>query len=300
MPLPEDAPDLRSLDLLLSVAELGSLGKAARRHGISQPAVSLRMNELERRLGITILERTASGTTLTGPGSSVVDWSRSVIEAADAFVTGTAALRAETGVRLRVAASLTVADHLVPGWLVSLRQQAPDASINLSVMNSAAVADQVEAGLADLGFVEGPAQRRPRIRSRTVGQDRLAIVVAPGHPWTRRTTPLPVEALARTSLVLREKGSGTRQVLEEALARHGYRVSANLELGSTSAIIGAARRGEGPAVVSSLAVFDDLAGGRLVEVAVEGVSLDRTFRAIWLSGHRPATLARRLIAIAAG
>nr|MDA8343316.1 LysR family transcriptional regulator [Actinomycetota bacterium] len=147
MPLPEDAPDLRSLDLLLSVAELGSLGKAARRHGISQPAVSLRMNELERRLGITILERTASGTTLTGPGSSVVDWSRSVIEAADAFVTGTAALRAETGVRLRVAASLTVADHLVPGWLVSLRQQAPDASINLSVMNSAAVADQVEAGL---------------------------------------------------------------------------------------------------------------------------------------------------------
>jgi len=300
MPLPEDAPDLRSLDLLLSVAELGSLGKAARRHGISQPAVSMRMSELERRLGISILERTASGTKLTGPGSSVVDWSRSVIEAADAFVTGTAALRAETGVRLRVAASLTIADHLVPGWLVSLRQRAPDASINLSVMNSAAVTDQVEAGQADLGFVEGPVQRRPRIRSRTVGHDRLAIVVAPGHPWTRRTTPLPAEELARTSLVLREKGSGTRQVLEEALARHGYRVSANLELGSTSAIIGAARRGEGPAVISSLAVFDDLAGGRLVEVAVEGVSLDRTFRAIWLSGSRPAALARRLITIAAG
>ncbi len=300
MPLPEETPDLRSLDLLMSVAELGSLGKAARRHGISQPAVSLRMSELERRLGITILERSASGTRLTGPGASVVDWSRTVLEAVDAFVTGTAALRAETGARLRVAASLTIADHLVPGWLVSLRQLAPDASINLSVTNSAAVTDHVEAGHADLGFVEGPVQQRPRIRSRTVGHDRLAIVVAPGHPWARRSTPLSVEELARTSLVLREKGSGTRQVLEDALARHGYHVSANLELGSTSAIIGAARRGEGPAVISSLAVFDDLAGGRLVEVAVEGIALDRTFRAIWLSGHRLAALARTLVTIATG
>jgi DNA-binding transcriptional LysR family regulator len=300
MVLPDDTPDLRSLDMLLTVAELGSLGKAARRHGVTQPAVSLRMSQLETLLGVTLLERSPSGTRLTVSGASVVDWSRSVIEATEACVAGTAALRAAAEPRLRVAASLTIADHLVPTWLVALRQVEPEMPISLVVTNSAAVTEHVEEGRADLGFVEGPVQRRAGIRTRVVGHDRLALVVAPGHPWARRAAPVALEELARTSLVLREKGSGTRQVLEEAMSRHGYRIVTDLELGSTSAIIGAARRGEGPAVLSSLAVSDDLVGGRLVEVPIAGILLDRSFRAIWPAGRRLSTHARRLVAIAAG
>lgn len=300
MPLSANAPDLRSLDLLLTIAEVGSFGQAARRHGISQPAVSLRMNQLEGRIGVRLFERTASGARLTPSGSAVADWSRAVIEATEHFMIGAAALRAESEARLRVASSLTIADHLVPGWLVSLRRLAPEPSISLSVMNSAAVSDAIMEGRADLGFIEGPVPRRSPVKSRIVGGDRLVVVVAPDHPWARRRTPLPPKELARTSLILREEGSGTRQVLEEAMLEHGHHIASDLELGSTSAILGAARRGQGPAVISSLAASDDIDARRLIEVVVDGIHLERSFRAIWPIGSQPAGTAKRLIAIASG
>ncbi|MHB1711764.1 MAG: LysR family transcriptional regulator [Acidimicrobiales bacterium] len=300
MPLSADAPDLRSLDLLLTIAEVGSFGQAARRHGISQPAVSSRMSQLERRIGVRLFERTASGARLTPSGSAVAGWSRAVIEATESFMAGTAALRAESEVRLRVASSLTIADHLVPGWLVSLRQLAPEATISLSVMNSASVSDAVMAGRADIGFIEGPVSGHSPVRSQVVGGDRLVVVVSPDHPWARRRTPLPPKELAHTSLILREEGSGTRQVLEEAMREHGYEIASDLELGSTSAILGAARRGQGPAVISSLAVSDDIDARRLVEVVLDGMNLERSFRAIWPFGTLPEAMARRLITIASG
>lgn len=301
MALPDDMPDLRSLDLLLTVAELGSLGQAAQKHGLSQPAVSQRMNQLERLLNITILERTPSGTRLTPSGARVAYWSRSIVEATETFLAGTAALRFESAAhtQLRIAASLTIADHLIPGWLVALRKELPDISISLSVMNSATVVEQVELGEVDLGFVEGSLPRRHGIQTKIVGGDRLALVVAPGHPWTRRHSPLPASELARTALILREKGSGTRQVLEDALANHGYQVVANMELGSTLAIIGAAWRGEGPAVLSSLAVSDDIEHGNLVEIPTSGLALDRAFRAIWPIRKQMSQTAKKLVAIAA-
>lgn len=300
MALPDDFPDLRSLDLLLTIAELGSLGKAAQKHGLSQPAVSQRMNHLERLLKVTLLERSPSGTRLTPSGARVAYWSKAIVEAAENFSVGAAALRVEAAshTQLRIAASLTIADHLIPGWLVALRKDLPDVSISLSVMNSASVVQKIELREVDLGFVEGSLPRRHGIQTKVVSGDRLALVVAPGHPWTRRNSPITVSELARTPLILREKGSGTREVLEDALANHGYQVVANMELGSTVAIIGAAWRGEGPAVLSSLAVSEGIEHGHLVEIPTIGIALDRAFRAIWPVGKQISQSAKRLISIA--
>jgi DNA-binding transcriptional LysR family regulator len=95
--LPPDAPDLVALDLLASVAELGSLGRAARRHGISQPAVSMRMTRLERQLGLAVLERRPSGTRLTADGERVAGWSREVLAATATLLQGVTALREGPG-----------------------------------------------------------------------------------------------------------------------------------------------------------------------------------------------------------
>ena len=124
--LPPSTPDLTTLDLLDSIAESGSLGRAAARHGMSQPAVSMRMSQLERSLGVSLLQRSPAGTRLTPAGERVVALGRRVLGEVQAMMTGVAALVAEEGSHLRVAASLTVAEYLLPGWLSALHRESPE------------------------------------------------------------------------------------------------------------------------------------------------------------------------------
>jgi DNA-binding transcriptional LysR family regulator len=299
MSLPPGTPELRALDLLVSVAETGSLGQAAARHGISQPAASLRIRALERQLRLTLLERGPTGSRLTVAGAAVVDWATPVLTAARAMVSGVAALHADRQGRLRIAASMTIADHRVPGWLIALRARAPETTVALRVGNSSQVADMVQEREADIGFVEGPEAPRG-LRSRVVGEDELVVVVAPGHPWAGRRRPLPLRTLAATALVLREQGSGTRDTAWEFLRRAGEPAAPAAELGSTTAIKAAVAAGEGPAVLSRLAVVEELSGRRLVAVPVEDPALLlRRFRAIWLPETPPTGPAAALLAIAA-
>src|ERR1700760_1284493 len=121
MPLPPRAPDLASLDLLLSVAQAGSLGGAARAHGMSQQAASERIRRLEQLLGVQVLRRSRHGSKLTPAGVLVVDWAAQLTELAAGMEASIAALREERAAHLKVAASLTVAEYLIPRWLVTLR-----------------------------------------------------------------------------------------------------------------------------------------------------------------------------------
>lgn len=296
--LPPTTPDLAALDLLDSIAELGSLGQAAARHAISQPAVSLRMSQLERRLGLTLLMRTPAGTRLTPAGERVVTLSRQVLAEARAMMTGVEALVAAESSHLRVAASLTVAEHLLPGWLAALHRESPDVVLSVEVTNSAKVLDRVREGVADVGFVEGHEHRLPGLASVAVRSDRLVVVVDPRHPWARRQTPLTGTELADTELIVREAGSGTREILMDGLTPFGG-IRSRLELGSSAAILEAARRGEGPAVLSALAVAADVDAGRLVAVATEGIDLTRVLRAVWPETRPLAPLAERLLNLAA-
>lgn len=295
--LPPSTPDLIALDLLDSIAELGSLGQAAARHRMSQPAVSMRMSQLERRLGVSLLVRTPSGTTLTPAGERVAALSRRVLAEARAMMTGIEALVAAESSHLRVAASLTVAEHLLPGWLAALHRESPDVVLSVEVTNSAKVLARVWEGLADVGFVEGHEHRPPGLNTAPVRSDRLVVVVDPAHPWAHRPGPLTGAELARTELIVREAGSGTREILEDGLAPWGG-IRSRLELGSSAAILAAARRGEGPAVLSALAVAADVDAGRLVIVPTDGIDLTRTLRAVWPEDRPLAPLASRLLNLA--
>jgi molybdate transport repressor ModE-like protein len=289
-------PDLGALELLLAVARLGSLGGAARELGISQPAASSRVRSMERQLGVALVDRSPRGSRLTDAGALVTDWARLIVEAAEAFDAGAQALRDRRDSRLRVAASMTIAEYLLPGWLVALRGQRPDTAVSLLAGNSSVVAERLLAGEADLGFVEGVSVPGG-LDSAVIGHDRLIVVTAPGHPWARRRRPLAARELAVTPLILREKGSGTRQVLDAAL---GGLARPLIELSSTTAVKAAAVGGAGPAVLSELALGDELALRRLVRVPVEDVSLARDLKAVWPTGHRPAGPARQLLSLTRG
>lgn len=295
--LPTSTPDLIALDLLDSIAELGSLGQAASRHRMSQPAVSMRMSQLERRLGVVLLQRSPAGTRLTPAGERVAALGRRVLSEAQAMMAGVAAVVAEESSHLRVAASLTVAEHLLPGWLAGLHRESPEVILAVEVTNSAKVLARVRDGRADVGFVEGHETGLEGMTTVVVRSDHLVVVVDPAHPWARRQSPVGGMELAAAELIVREPGSGTREVLEDALGACGG-LRSRLELGSTAAILAAARRGEGPAVLSALAVAADLDTGRLVAVRTEGIPLTRSLRAVWPEAQPLAPLARRLLNVA--
>jgi DNA-binding transcriptional LysR family regulator len=208
MVLPSTTPDLVTLDLLASVAELGSLGQAADRHQMSQPAVSVRMSQMERQLGLTLLQRGPAGTKLTPAGEHVAALARRVLAEAHALMASAGALVAEQGSQLRVAASLTVAEHLLPGWIGALHRESPDVVLTVEVTNSSRVLARVTDGCADVGFVEGDESGLDMMNTVVLRSDRLVVVVDAGHPWSRRPSPVRGWELAGADLIVREPGSG--------------------------------------------------------------------------------------------
>jgi DNA-binding transcriptional LysR family regulator len=300
-------PELASLQMLSVVARTGSLRLAAAELGATQQNLSQRVRTMEAQVGVPLLARGPRGSQLTASGRLIVQWASRVLDAAAELDAGITSLRTDRAGRIRVAASLTVAEHLLPRWMVMLRDQQhragqPSTSVELEAANSRTVCARIAEGAADLGFVEGP--RAPRnLRSRTVGRDELLLVVPGSHPWARRRRPIGAAELAATPLVCRERGSGTRQALTAALAAALPGVpqaEPALELTGTAAVKAAIIAGAGPGALSSLAVADDIALGRLRPLAVTGVDLVRSLRAVWGGGPQPpAGPVRDLVALAA-
>ena len=276
-------PDLDQLRALTSAARAGSMSTAAREVGVSQQAVSARIRAAERILGVAVFERSTQGVALTGAGQLVVTWANGVLDAAAALEAGVSALRAEGSHVVRVAASNTVFECLLPGWAILLRAQRPDVQLQVSPGNSDMVLDLVASGGADLGYVEGPSIPRT-VRSRVVAKDVLVVVVPADHRWASASDGIDSAELARTPLVVREAGSGTRTRLESALPD---RVPAAMVLTSTAAVRDAALALGVPTVLSSLAVRQDLESGRLVAIRVRDLSLPRLLRAVWHPSQRP-------------
>ena len=283
-------PELGALALLVAVADHGGLGAAARQLGVAQPNASRSLARLERSLGLPLLVRRPQGSTLTPAGLAVSGWARTVLAAMDDLQRGAAALAGAPGKRLVVAASQTVAEYLLPGWLAGLRSGGQQAQIDIRVLNSAGVLDGVRSGDLGIGFVETSGTVRG-LHSRTVARDQLVAVVASGHPWARRRRPVTAAELAATPLVVRERGSGTRDVLERALrgalGPEAAIVAPALELPSNAAVRIATLTGTAPAVLSRLAVADAVASGSLRQVDVE-LDLTRAIRAVW-AGPRALT-----------
>jgi DNA-binding transcriptional LysR family regulator len=177
-------PDFESLLLLTLVAELGSLGQAAEQMRISQPAASKRLAMLERRLRLALVDRDSRGSALTTEGKAVCQWSERVLAEVDSLMAGVAALRADRDDDLRVASSMTLAEHFLPRWIGALRQRSPDVRVSLMVTNSEQAAALAAGGQIGMGFIEAPTVP-PGLSSRQVGADRLVVVVAPNHPWVR-------------------------------------------------------------------------------------------------------------------
>jgi DNA-binding transcriptional LysR family regulator len=307
----ETVHDLGALRALREVGRQGSIAAAASVLGVSQQGLSARMRTMERAMGVTLLGRTPSGSHLTEQGRLVVGWAEDVLDAADRLEAGLRSIRSGVSHRLAIAASQTIAEHLVPHWLVELRsvEQAgpgqaadyPPTVVELTVANSTGVLELVRDGKAGIGFIETP-HLPPDLVTEHVRDDELLVVTAPGHPWASRRRPLEPAEIAATPLVMREAGSGTRDTLTDHLAAQDppLRPRIAMELGTSAAVRSAIAAGVGPGVLSRLAVRDDLVLGRLVAVELAGPPLTRQLTAVWKPDDPLPPEGQRLLAVATG
>ena len=305
MPLSARMPELSALEVLSVIARTGSLSAASREVGISQQAVSARLASIESLTGLRLVTRTTRGAQLTPTGEVVAEWADQVLDVAERVDVGLASLRAESRSRLRVVASQTMAERLLPRWLVSLqaaalRRGTAAPEVTLTATDSEGAITAVRDGQADLGFIETRGTL-PGLRSRVVARDELIVVVPPDHKWTRRSAPISVAELRQTPLVSRKSGwrlllGGTEPGVEpgaEPGSVDDQSAAHPLELASAAAVRAAVLAGAGPAVMSRLAVAEDLAHGSLRAIPVAELDLRRDLRAIWIGARTPPAGAAR-------
>jgi molybdate transport repressor ModE-like protein len=291
-------PELSALEVLSAIAQTGSLSAASREVGISQQAVSARLTSIEAQVGVRLVTRTTRGTQLTAAGEVVAEWADQVLDVAQRVDAGLASLRAERRSRLTIAASQTVAEQLLPRWLVALQASAqrrgavaPEVSFHAS--DSEGVIAAVRDGRAELGFIEIRGELHG-LRSRVIGRDELIVVVAPDHKWVKRSAPITVAELRQTPLVSRKSGWHLLLGADEPVDGDQSAPAAHpLELASAAAVRAAVLAGAGPAVMSRLAVGDDLIHGRLRAIPVADLDLRRDIRAIWMGARTPPAGAAR-------
>jgi DNA-binding transcriptional LysR family regulator len=261
---------LEQLRIFVEVAQRQHLTQAAAALHLTPSAVSASVKTLEDRYGTALFHRVGRRIETSEAGRIFLDEARRTLasaRAAEATLTELGELRRGS---LSIHASQTIASYWLPALLVRFRQAYPAIDLRLEVDNTENVAQAVLQGMADLGFVEG-AIDEPALAREVVGNDRMVVVVAPGHPWARGQ-PLEAADLLGAQWILREAGSGTRSAFEAALDAAGIPAGAlrvDIGLPSNEAVRSAVMAGPYATAVSELVVASHLQAGLLAQASFD-------------------------------
>ena len=279
--------DLRRLEIFVKVAELGSFSRAAHALSLTQPTVSEHVRALEDELGVQLLDRlgrgaatTRAGHLLLGYAQRLLTLSREARQAIDQF-------QGRLSGELIIGGSTIPGEYVLPGLIGQFKAKQAEISIVLLIGDSRQVTEWVEDGRVELGVVGArPGQRI--LEARELMPDELVVVVPAEHAWARRQTVTLAEVQAEP-MVVRERGSGSRQALEQALDDAGTSLAAFKivgEMGSTQAIKQAVRAAVGVSLISRRAVEDECRAGVVSCLTIERLDIQRAFH---LVTHRDRT-----------
>lgn len=274
-----DVPiNLNRLRLFLAVVEHGGVRKAAAAISISQPAVSQAIQALEAELGLDLLERVGRHVRPTEAGIILAEHGRriffEVLEARRALDE----LQGIARGHLALGASTTIGIYILPDALGAFHQRYPVIELSLNVANTQDILEQLIEARLDVAFVEGPVVQ-PGLTSAPFLEDELVLTVAPNHPLLKQS-PVSLERLAEAPFLMREAGSGTREVVARALAEWKIVPNVMMELGHTEAIKNAVAAGLGVSILSRMTVVRDVADGRLTILPIAAGRIRRHLLAV--------------------
>ncbi|HEV8614661.1 MAG TPA: selenium metabolism-associated LysR family transcriptional regulator [Methylomirabilota bacterium] len=289
--------DLRRLEIFAKVAELGSFSRAAEALFLTQPTISEHVRSLEDELGVQLLDRLGRGTTPTRAGQLLLGYAQRMLTLAREAQQAVDQLQGRMSGELAVGGSTIPGEYVLPALIGAFRTKYPDISISLLIGDSRQVSAWVEDGRVEVGVVGArPAGRA--LESRELMTDELVVVVPAGHPWAERRTVALAE-LRGEPLIMRERGSGSRDAMERALAEAGLDLSTFRivgEMGSTQAIKQAVRALVGVSLISRRAVEDECRARLLACVKIKDLKVARAFHLVTHRDRTRSPLAQAFVA----
>jgi DNA-binding transcriptional LysR family regulator len=291
--------DTRQLAAFCAVVERRSFSQAAARLGVTQPAVSLQVQALEKRLGTQLLDRSGRRVVPTAAGLRLYRGAQRLIQLEEQLLEEVAGGDEQAiGGRLEIGASTGPAAVALPLLLCEFHAENPEVKVELSVSDTQTVVSQVADREVELGIV-GAARRQRSVAFEPFFTDEVILACPPGHPFSGRTVPL--EELQQGPLVVMQEGAGVRQMIEDELRKAGHRLrelAPALELGLQESVRSAVQAGYGVTFISRRAVEAELAAGSIAEARVQGLDLARQ---IWIArakGRSPSRAGEAFVAFA--
>ncbi len=261
---------LRELEVFITITDLGSATAAAARIGLTQSAASQALAALEDGLSAKLFDRIGRRLLLNEQGRLLLPRARAMLDSAQdmqLMFTG------DSGIHIRLGASTTIGNYLLPPWLAGFYRRHPGATVELMVANTADIVDAVGTFRVDAGLIEGPSHHPELILSPWL-QDRMCVFAASGHPLA--AGPVTMDQLRRAQWVLREAGSGTREEVERLLLPHLGSLGPVMELGQSEAIKRLVAAGMGISCLSRHVVAEWLDDHTLTELDTPLPPLHRT------------------------
>ena len=276
------------LKVFRTVAKHLNFRKAAEELCLTQPAVTLQIKALEQHLGVLLFDRSGARISLTPAGTMLLKYARKIEQLETAALAGLSQLAGEQRGDLRIGASLTIAQYILPRVLGAFQQQHPLVRPYVTTCNKEQVLEALVAREVSLGFIEGPPLRRD-VRTEIFLEDEIVLIAPPAHEWSERDFVEP-EELKQERLLMRERGSGTRRVVEIALQKRGVKakhLNLAMEFDSTEGIITAVEAGLGIGFASLWSISKELQVGSLRVVPIRGVRIMRPLSVAYPPGQEP-------------
>ncbi|MET3940893.1 DNA-binding transcriptional LysR family regulator [Paenibacillus sp. PvP094] len=275
--------NFHQLHIFYTVAEKGSFSAAAQALHMTQPAVTMQIQSLEDYFGTKLLHRSTKKIELSEAGRTLLPHAKRSVELVRQTDEAMSAFTQMLQGRLQLGASLTIGEYVLPRMLGPFARQYPDISIVMKVMNTTQIMDDILKHQLNFGLIEAPIHH-PDMIVEPVMQDELKLIVPAGHALADRGE-VELEEVMAYPFVLREKGSGTRQVMEDQLQKKNIDpqdMNVVMELGSTGAVKSAVEAGVGITMLSPSSVQHELALGLVHIVEIRGLAFKRQFYAIHL------------------
>ncbi|MEE8302162.1 MAG: selenium metabolism-associated LysR family transcriptional regulator [Candidatus Tectomicrobia bacterium] len=280
--------DLRQVEIFYHVARFRSFSKAAEVLLLTQPTVSGHIKTLEESLSLTLFDRLGREIRLTQAGEVLYGYARRLLSTKSAAMQALQELQGGLQGELVIGGSSIPGQYVLPILLGHFTRSYPAITVVLNITDTMETIDRIVHGDLELGLV-GAYVPHPQVLYHQFIDDELVLAVAMDHPWAGRRS-VPLAELHTQPFIQRERGSGSRLVVEQTLKQHGFDATTLhvvAEVGSTEAIKQGIKAGLGLAIISRLALSDERRAGSLCTVDIQDVALRRSF---YIIRHKARTL----------